>query len=104
MNVKAKKERFAQQIHEDMTVRASGNNAEAHIGTVKGIKRDLYIKLHKRDTPNTQRRYIPLEWVASVRGKTVRLSKLADAVRLEWLDKAATKRHTTNHKVAHSPK
>jgi hypothetical protein len=78
-------------IHERMLVHASGKRVGAFIGTVAGLKKRGYIKLHKRDMPDGKRRYIPLEWVASITGEVVQLSLDAATVRREWLDKAMLK-------------
>ena len=94
----------AKRIREDMVVHAAGRGANVQVGTVKGIKRGLFIKLHKRDTPDETRRYIPLSWVESVEGETIHLSRDADTVRREWLDKAATKRTSSDHAVGHRTK
>ena len=72
-----------------MVVHAKGMGEAAHIGTVTGIRRHVYIKLSKHDTPDGKRRYIPLEWVTAVEGNVVQLSKTAEVVRRKWLDKAA---------------
>lgn len=97
--------KIAHQIEADMLVHAKSRGHDALIGTVKDIKHGRYIKLHRRDSPDDERRYIPLEWVSSVNGKTVHLSKDAATVRLEWLDKAETKRQVKhqNHKKTESP-
>ena len=79
-------------IHKDMLIHASGDGTKIHIGTVVGIKKDHFIKLRKRDTPDGKRRYIPLEWVKSVDGNTVRLSKNAETVHRQWLTKSDFKR------------
>ena len=96
--------KIAHQIEEDMLVHAKSRGHDALIGTVKDIKRGRYIKLHRRDSPDDKRRYIPLEWVSSVTGNTVHLSKDAATVRLEWLDKAAIKdqhKHLNHKKDQH---
>lgn len=78
-------------IHANMVVHASGKGLGAFIGTVAGLKKRGYIKLHKRDMPDGKRRYIPLEWVASITGEVVQLSLDASTVQREWLDKAMLK-------------
>jgi hypothetical protein len=78
-----------ERIRNDMLVQAKGKGSKSHIGTVVGLKKHLYIKLSKRDTPDGKRRYIPLEWVETVEDNTVRLSKSAETVRSEWLNKSA---------------
>ena len=80
--------KMAKSIHKDMLIHASGDGTRIHIGTVLGIKKDNFIKLRKRDMPDGKRRYIPLEWVKSVDGDTVRLNKNAETVRHEWLTKS----------------
>ena len=80
-------------IHDDMLVHASDNGNDCLIGKVVGIKKHKYIKLDKRASADGERRYIPLEWVASVTAEAVYLNKDARSVRSEWLDKAAIKRH-----------
>jgi bacterioferritin (cytochrome b1) len=79
--------KMAKSIHKDMLIHASGDGSRIHIGTVVGVKKDHFIKLRKRDMPDGKRRYIPLEWVKSIDGDTVRLSKNAETVRHEWLTK-----------------
>jgi hypothetical protein len=83
---------IAEGIHEDMLVHASDNGNDCLIGKVVGIKKHRYIKLGKRASADGERRYIPLEWVASVTAEVVYLNKDARTVRIEWLDKAAIKR------------
>ena len=90
---------IAKSIHEDMLVHASDNGTDCLIGKVVGIKKHKYIKLGKRASADGERRYIPLEWVASVTGEVVYLNKDARAVRIEWLDKAAIKRQQNTPKV-----
>jgi hypothetical protein len=80
--------KIAKSIHKDMLIHASGDGTRIHIGTVLGIKKDNFIKLRKRDMPDGKRRYIPLEWVKSIDGDTVRLNKNAETVRHEWLTKS----------------
>jgi hypothetical protein len=87
---------MAKGIHDDMLVHARDNGPDVGgdtlIGKVVGIKKRKYIKLCKRDSADGERRYIPLEWVASVTGEVVYLNKDARTVRIEWLDKAAVER------------
>jgi hypothetical protein len=83
--------KIAKNIHKNMLIHASGDGAKIHVGTVLGIKKDQFIKLRKRDVPDGKRRYIPLEWVKSVEGDTVRLNKNAETVRQEWLTKSEIK-------------
>ncbi len=90
---------IAKSIHDDMLVHASGNGNDCLIGKVVGIKKHKYIKLGKRASADGERRYIPLEWVASVTAEVVYLNKDARAVRIEWLDKAAIKRQQNTPKV-----
>ena len=79
--------KIAKDIHKDMLIHASGDGSRIHIGTVVGVKKDNFIKLRKRDMPDGKRRYIPLEWVKSIDGNTVRLSKNAETVHQQWLSK-----------------
>ena len=90
---------IAKGIHEDMLVHASDNGTDSLIGKVVGIKKHKYIKLGKRASADGERRYIPLEWVASVSAEVVYLNKDARTVRIEWLDKAAIKRQQNTPKV-----
>ena len=90
---------IAKSIHEDMLVHASDNGSDCLIGKVVGIKKHKYIKLGKRACADGERRYIPLEWVASVTAEVVYLNKDARTVRIEWLDKAAIKRQQNTPKV-----
>jgi hypothetical protein len=94
---------IAKDIHEDMLVHASDNGSNALIGKVVGIKKHKYIKLGKRASANGERRYIPLEWVASVTAEVVYLNKNARTVRIEWLDKAALKRQLQTPHVLNEP-
>ena len=94
-------QKTVKKIQQDMTVHAVGRGANARIGTVKSVKRGQFIKLHKRDAPGTTRRYIPLEWVESVKGETVQLSQDANTVRLQWLDKEATRSYVFHRAVVH---
>ena len=82
---------IAKSIHDDMLVHASDNGNDSLIGKVVGIKKHRYIKLGKRASADGERRYIPLEWVASITAEVVYLNKSARSVRLEWLDKADRK-------------
>ena len=90
---------IAKSIHDDMLVHASDNGNDSLIGKVVGIKKHRYIKLGKRASADGERRYIPLEWVASITAEVVYLNKSARSVRLEWLDKAAIKRQQNTPKV-----
>jgi hypothetical protein len=84
--------RIAKEIRTDMVVHARGEGVEYPIGTVEGIKRGRFIKL-PRNTPNQTRDYIPLEWVESVSGNVVRLSKNLAASRQFWLNEGEIKHH-----------
>ncbi len=88
---------MSDRIHANMYIESCIKTAKTFVGTVAGIKNDLFIKLRKRDTPDGKRRFIPLEWVLSVEGDTVLLSKKAETVRRRWLTKAAVKKHL--HKI-----
>ena len=90
---------IAKSIRDDMLVHASDNGTDSLIGKVVGIKKHRYIKLGKRATADAKRRYIPLEWVASITAEVVYLNKTARSVRLEWLDKAAIKRQQNTPKA-----
>jgi hypothetical protein len=94
---------IAEGIHEDMLVHASDNGTDTLIGKVVGIKKHKYIKLGKRASADGERRYIPLEWVASVTAEVVYLKKDARTVRVEWLDKAAVKRQLQTPHVLNEP-
>jgi bacterioferritin len=83
---------IARQISPHMQVYAGGELPAVLIGTVSGVYRHRYIKLHRHDAEDHQRRYLPLEWVEYIAGDVVRLSKKADDVRSEWLLKDATSR------------
>ena len=83
---------IARQIRPHMQVYAGGEPPAVLIGTVKGVYRHRYIKLHRRDADDHQRRYLPLEWAEFIEGDVVRLSKGAGAVHTGWLLKAATRR------------
>ena len=78
-------------IHTDMLVQASEKGQGAYIGRVVGLKHHRYIKLSKQGMLDGQRRYVPLEWVRSVKGNIVHLGQTAAAVRGSWLDKAEVK-------------
>lgn len=82
------------RIHTNMFVESCIKTSKTRIGTVAGLKNDAYIKLRKRDIPDGKRRFIPLEWVLSVEGDTVLLSKKAETVRRSWLTKAAVKKRS----------
>jgi hypothetical protein len=90
-------------IRDDMLVHASDNGSDALIGKVVGIKKHKYIKLGKRASADGERRYIPLEWVASVTADVVYLNKNARTVRIEWLDKAAIKRQLQTPHILNEP-
>jgi hypothetical protein len=94
---------IAKDIHDDMLVHASDNGSDALIGKVVGIKKHKYIKLGKRASADGERRYIPLEWVASVTADVVYLNKNARTVRIEWLDKIAIKRQLQTPHVLNEP-
>jgi hypothetical protein len=94
---------LSKDIHEDMLVHASDNGTDTLIGKVVGIKKHKYIKLGKRASADGERRYIPLEWVASVTADVVYLKKDARTVRVEWLDKAAIKRQLQTPQVLNEP-
>jgi hypothetical protein len=90
-------------IHEDMLVHARDDGTDTLIGKVVGIKKHKYIKLGKRASADGERRYIPLEWVASVTAEVVYLNKDARTVRIEWLNKAAIKRQLQTPQVLNEP-
>ena len=79
------------KIGADMLVQSSEKGQEAYIGRVVGLKHHRFVKLSKQDMLDGKRRYIPLAWVKSVRGKIVHLDRAAAAVRGSWLDKAEVK-------------
>jgi hypothetical protein len=81
-----------ESIRPDMVVHAKGKGLKTEIGTVAGLKQRRFISLNGRDTPDGKRRYIPLEWVDTVEGNTVRLDRSYGTVRRNWLDKAALDR------------
>jgi hypothetical protein len=54
-----------------------------HIGTVDHVQ-DGMIKLTKKDAPDGKHHLIPLEWVESVEGDTVHLSKKFEDVMQGW--------------------
>ena len=71
----------ANQIHEHATVVGSDG---AHVGTVDHVNNGE-IKLTKSDAEaGGLHHYIPLDFVHSVDGDQVRLSKAADEVKREW--------------------
>ncbi len=72
-------------IRADMLVQASEQGQEAYIGRVAGLKHHRYIKLSKQGMLDGKRRYVPLEWVRSVRGNIVHLGQTTTAVRQGWL-------------------
>jgi hypothetical protein len=78
-------------IHNDMLVQASEKGQEAYIGRVVGLKYHRYIKLSKQGMLDGKRRYVPLEWVHSIKGNIVRLGQTASSVRHGWLSKAELK-------------
>jgi hypothetical protein len=80
--------KMAKSIHKDMPIHASGDGTKTHVGTVVGIKKDNFIKLRKREMPDGKCRYIPLEWVKSVDGNTVRPSQNVETVHQRWLTKS----------------
>lgn len=86
---------FQKRVHADMLVQASEKGQAAYIGRVVGLKH-RYIKLSKQDMLDGRRRYVPLEWVHSVKGNIVRLSQSTVSVREGWLNKAELK---ANHKA-----
>ncbi len=86
----------AERIRADMLIQAKGRGFNSHIGTVVGLKTQTYIKLGKRDTADGKRRHIPLEWVETVEDNTVRLSKSAETVRHEWLNKSALRQRKSD--------
>jgi hypothetical protein len=90
--------RIAKDIHNDMVVHARGEGVEYPIGRVEGIKRGRYIKL-RRDALNQARDYIPLEWVESVSGNIVRLSKNLAATRQLWLSEDQTRQHKKHNEL-----
>ena len=49
------------------------------------MKHHRYIKLSKQGMLDGKRRYVPLEWVRSVRGNIVHLGQTTTAVRQGWL-------------------
>jgi hypothetical protein len=89
-------------IREDMLVHASGSGSDTLIGKVVGIKKHAYIKLGKRAAADGERRYLPLEWVASVTDGVVYLNRDTRAVRLGWLDKAAIKRRRRASRISNA--
>ncbi len=84
--------RIAKDIRSDMVVHARGEGSEYPVGTVEGIKRGRSIKL-RRNMLNQSRDYIPLEWVESVSGNLIRLSKNLETTRQLWLNKSEIKQH-----------
>jgi hypothetical protein len=81
-----------ESIRPDMVVHARGKGTKTEIGTVAGLKQRRFISLNGRDTPDGKRRYIPISWVETVEGNTVRLDRSSGTVRRNWLDKAALDR------------
>ena len=82
---------FQKRVHADMLVQASEKGQAAYIGRVVGLKHHRYIKLSKQEMLDGRRRYVPLEWVHSVKGNIVRLSQSTVSVREGWLNKAELK-------------
>jgi len=75
-------------IREHMMVHAKGPGSMGgakgeHIGTVDRVEGDR-IKLTRDDSPDGRHHFVPLEWVESVEGNTVHLSRDAETVRREW--------------------
>ena len=66
-------------IREHMDVFGSCGNRLRMVDKVEGNS----IKLAKRDQPDGQHHWVPVDWVASV-DDGVRLSKNCDAARREW--------------------
>jgi hypothetical protein len=58
---------------------------DQHIGKIYDIVDRNKLKLEQSD-PNAQGQYhlIPLEWVASVEGATVRLARTGEEARRDW--------------------
>jgi hypothetical protein len=75
-------------IREHMMVHTNGagemNGVRGqHIGTVDHVENGM-IKLTKKDAPDGKHHLIPLEWVESVEGDTVHLSKKFEDVMQGW--------------------
>jgi hypothetical protein len=70
------------EIRNDMDVVGSDGQ---HVGSVDHMEGGTRIKLRKSDpAAQGQHHYIPVEWVQSVEGRTVRLSKSSEEARREW--------------------
>lgn len=74
----------------DMPVHASDDGPTAYIGRVVGVKKRS-LKRSKKDIPDGQPRFIPLDWVKLVTGNMVRLFRTATTARTHWLTKADLK-------------
>lgn len=72
----------ASQIREHIEVVGSDG---AHVGTVDHMEGGDRIKLTKKDSnAHGHHHYIPLDWVESVEGDKVRLSKTAGEAEAHW--------------------
>src|SRR5690349_16419933 len=73
-------------IKPDLMVHARGQGSMkgaegVHVGTVDHLDGDRFIKLKRKDSPDGQHHWIPLEWVEKVDDKAVYLSRSEDEFR-----------------------
>jgi hypothetical protein len=71
----------ASQIREHMKVMGSDGQQLSSVERLDGTSR---IKLARSGTAGGQEHFIPLDWVASVEGQTLRLSKSSHDVREQF--------------------
>ena len=75
------------QIREHMEILGSDGQ---QVGKVDHMDGSTRIKLAKQDTAaRGQHHFVPLDWVKSVDGQTVRLSKSSQEVRQQWQKEGA---------------
>lgn len=65
------------KIKENMMVHAKGSGS-IQVGIVDHMDGEKYIKLNKRDSPDGQHRWVPVDWVESVDDNVVYLNKTQD--------------------------